>query len=311
MTILSLESLHPDAEALLDEEATVIRAAADTSVAAGVDLSGVTGIITRGRGRVDPSMMSQCSALRAVARCGAGLDNIDLKEAKRRGLSVIYAPGKTAPAVAEHTLMLMLAAARRLPKLHDAVKAGKWHIRNEYQGGELRGKTLGIIGMGAIGQKVAKLADAFGMQIIYWNRSTIDSPYSALTLEDLYKTSDFVSLHVPLTASTSRLIGVSEFAKMKRSSILINTARGGLVDEKALLEALNTDRISMYATDLLATDPPEPQDPLLSHPRTLITPHTAVLTDVTYRDLCVSTAKNLIAFLKNEKPSPNAIYPFP
>lgn len=310
MTILSLESLYPDAETLLDGAGEVIRANADTSVPASTNLSNVQGIITRGRGKVNVALMDACPSLKAVARCGAGLDNIDLQAAKARGLSVIYAPGKTAAAVAEHTLMFMLASARQLPMLGNAVKAGQWHIRNGFQGGELRGKTLGIIGMGAIGKRVAHLAAAFGMTVTYWSRSVIDSPYTPLTLEQLLKQSDFISLHLPLTPETKQFIGAAELAAMKPGAFLINTARGGLVDEQAVHKALDADTLSMYATDLLASDPPHAKDPLLLHSRTLITPHTAVLTDVTYRDLCVSAAKNLIALLNGQTPKAHSIYKF-
>lgn len=310
MTILSLESLHPDAEALLDGAGEIIQANTDTSIPTSTDLSNVQGIITRGRGKVNVALMDACPSLEAIARCGAGLDNIDLKTAKARSLSVIYAPGKTAPAVAEHTLLFMLASARQLPMLGNAVKSGQWHIRNGFQGGELRGKTLGIIGMGAIGKRVAHLATAFGMKVTYWSRSMIDFPYTPLALEQLLNQSDFISLHLPLTSETQQFIGAAELAAMKPGAFLINTARGGLVDEHAVLEALDADTLSMYATDLLASDPPDAQDPLLLHPRTLVTPHTAVLTDVTYRDLCVSTAKNLIAFLNGKTPEAHAIYKF-
>ena len=311
MSILLLESIHPDARALLEVSYTVNDGTPELPQPSHIDLTQVEGIVTRGRGRINRHFLSQCPNLRVVARCGAGLDNIDTITAQESGISVIYAPGMTTHAVAEHALMFMLACARSLRKLARDVESGHWSVRAGYQGAELRGKTVGILGMGAIGQRVAALADAFGMQTIYWNRSPIPIPYNNVSRSDVFALSDFVSLHTALTPDTHGSIGQTELALMKPSAYLINTARGALVDEQALLEALNEGNLAGYAADLLTEDPPPKDHPLLHHPQTLITPHTAVLTDRTYRDICYSTARNVVALLQGDAPEPRSVYRSP
>ena len=304
MSILLLESIQPDARALL-ESYDLVQHASDLDAVA---LHNVEAVVTRGRGRVTATLIRQCPSLRVIARCGAGLDNIDLKAASAYNIPVIHAPDKTAFAVAEHTLMAILALARQLEVLTQAVRTGQWSIRSTYTGLELRGKTLGILGMGSIGRRVASLADAFGMQVIYWNRSQSDVPYTNTTIEGVLSQSDVVSLHVALTAETQNLVEADKLDLMKPTAFLVNMARGGLVNETVLLKALDEERLAGYAADLLAEDPPPVDHPLLSHPKALITPHSAVLTDVTYRDICMYTAQNVLAVLQNSAPEPASIY---
>lgn len=309
MPILLLESLHADAEAMLAQHDTVVLAETPAQAMAAAEAGGVTAILTRGKGRITRELMQACGvSLKAVCRAGAGLDTVDVPAAKEMGIAVIYAPGKNAATTAEHTMMLMLAAARKLAVLNAHVKAGDWAIRAAYEGIELNGKTLGIIGMGNIGRRVALLAQAFGMQVIYWSRSSRDEGFAFRDLDDLLREADVVSLHIALNEQTKGMIGIRELMLMKPNALLINTARGALVDASALEAVLIEGRLGGYAADVMAQQPPDANDPLLKHERVTLTPHVAGLTDRTYREVCVFCAANVLAVVKGEQPDPMAVF---
>lgn len=310
MTILLLETLHNDAHELLSGYAPVVLAPSPDALPPTTLLAEAEAILTRGRGRVTAELLDAAPRLRVVARCGVGVDNIDVRAVQARHIPVVYAPGSTTYAVTEHTLLLMLALARRLPTLANATAAGDWAIRNGYSGVELMGKRLGIVGLGEIGRRVAGLAAAFGMEVVTWSRASRDPRYpAAATLSELLAQSDVISLHVALTPETHSLIGPKEIAQMRQGSLLINTARGGVVDPAAVLAGLESGRLGGYAADVLAQEPPAADDPLLSHPGALITPHVAALTDRTYRAMCVSTAQNVLAIVRGEAVDPAVLYP--
>jgi D-3-phosphoglycerate dehydrogenase len=188
------------------------------------------------------------------------------------------------------------------------VKAGNWNWRNGYQGDELAGKTLGILGLGNIGFRVASLAEAFGMKVVYWNRSEKHTPYQALALEEVLQQADVVSLHLPLTSATEEILGEKELALLPPHALLINTARGSLVNQTALVKALDAGTLAGYGADVLTTEPPAPDDPLAQHPRALITPHVGSLTTTTYVQMCVQTVQNVLAVLGGEPPVPESIF---
>jgi D-3-phosphoglycerate dehydrogenase len=308
MTILLLEPIQADARALLADFEHTVLLSTPAELEQALDSEPIHAILTRGRGRIDDALMARCPDLRVVARCGVGLDNIDLAAAQRRGIAVIYAPGSTTSAVAEHTLMLMLAAARGLRQTAAAVHAGNWAVRDGYGSTELNGKTLGIIGMGAIGRRVAGLAAAFGMQIVAWTRSGDTAGYPSLPLPDVLRAADLVSLHVALTPATRHMIGAEQLALMKPGTLLINTARGALIDQAALAAALDRGTPGYFASDVLDPEPPAAGERLLASERTLITPHIAAITDTTYRSMCVRTASNVLAVLRGETPEPESVY---
>jgi phosphoglycerate dehydrogenase-like enzyme len=305
MSIMLLERLHEDAEALLSAYEQTIVAAEDGT--GQYDRGRVRAILTRGRGQVTDALMASCPNLRVVARCGAGLDNIDLGAARSRGVEVVYAPGLTTTAVTEHTLLLMLAAARRLRPLANAVHQGNWAVRDGYTGMELAGRTLGVLGMGRIGRRVAELAQAIGMQVVGWSRSG-RGPGLMQALNEVLRSADVISLHVALTPETRGLIGRRELALMRPGAILINTARGALIDQAALRDALAAGRLAGFAADVLDGEPPDPHDALLADDRVLITPHSAALTDRTYREICVRTAANVLAVLRGQAPEPESLF---
>jgi phosphoglycerate dehydrogenase-like enzyme len=309
MPILLLESLHADAEALLAQHDTVVLAETPAQAMAAAEAGGVTGIVTRGRGRITNELMKACGdSLKAVCRAGAGLDTVDVPSATAMKLAVIYAPGKNAATTAEHTMMLMLASARKLALLSAHVKAGDWAVRATYEGIELNGKTLGIIGMGSIGSRVAALAQAFGMQVMYWSRSSRDVRFAFRELDVLLREADMVSLHIALNEQTKGMLGIRELSLMKPGALLINTARGALVDASALDAMLLEGRLGGYAADVMAQQPPDPNDPLLKHERVTLTPHVAGLTDRTYREVCVYCAQNVLAVIKGELPDAASMF---
>jgi len=201
-------------------------------------------LVVRSRTKVDREVLERGVRLKAVARAGVGLDNIDVEEAERRGIAVLRAPGGPSVSVAELTIGLMLCLARMIPYADSSMKGGKW-VKRELMGVELMGKKLGIIGLGRIGYEVGKRAKAFGMEILTlkrhmrkrmdWIKELNAKP---LTLEELLRESDFVTLHVPLTPETRHMIGERELRMMKPTAYLINTSGGGVVDEGALRRAL-------------------------------------------------------------------------
>ncbi len=230
---------------------------------------------------LDAETLKQCSSLKLILISATGTNNIDLAQAKAQGITVCNCQGYGTSAVAQHTLMLMLALATSVIQYDRAVKQGEWNKSPifcllDFPIVELAGKTLGILGYGELGQAVAKLAEAFGMKIIVGalpNRST----ENRVALSELLPQVDFLSLHCPLTEETRDLIDSQAFERMKPSAFLINCARGGIVNEQALATALRTGQIAGAATDVLSVEPPKEGNVLLADdiPNLIITPHNA------------------------------------
>lgn len=306
--VLLLETIDDEADQLLRNSAIVIEAFDGSDIVKLAQSSDISAIITRGKGIVNKHLMDVCPHLEVVARCGVGLDNIDVAEASRRKVKVINAPGSNSGTIAEHTLTLMLMSIRNAWKSVERVKAGDWAWRSRYQGDELRGKTLGILGMGNIGKRVAGLASAFGMHVIFWDKFPVESEFKSFEMNEVLQRSDIVTIHVPLLSETANLIGRKELSLMQPHAILINAARGAIVDEDALTEALNMDYIAGFAADVLATEPPPGDNPLVNHPKTLITPHSGSLTKTTYREMCVSTIENVVSILNGGKADPASVF---
>lgn len=312
--ILLLESLHPEAEALLERCEPLVRAA-DANVSNVPNeppspSATVRAILTRGRGRITEAMMSSFPDLRAIARAGAGLDNLDTAAAARRNIPVIYSPGLNGRTVAEHTLALMLDLVRRITPWANACTEGRWEDRARYQGAELAGLTLGILGYGNIGQRVARLASVFEMKVVVAERRgrMTECEYSTLPLDELLSVADVVTLHLPLDKETKGILGAEQIARMKPTACIINTARGALIDQAALRAALLTDRLGGFAADVLDAEPPAAGDPLLRSPRVLLTPHVASLTSATYREMCLFTAENVVAVLEGRAPAARSVF---
>ena len=237
--------------------------------------------IVRGATKVTRRLIDAAPRLRWIGRAGAGLDNIDVAAAKARGIEVLNVPGANAVAVAELVFGLLLALLRHLPEADASVRRGEWD-KSRFMGRELRGKTLGIAGLGKIGSAVAQRARAFEMTCL-GHDPLVDAAASRargaepVPLNALLTRSDIVTLHVPITPETKGMIGAAQIARMPRGAILVNAARGGLVDEGALLAALESGALSGAALDVLADEPPK-GSPLLGHPRVVVTPHIGAAT---------------------------------
>ena len=253
------------------------------------------------------AVLAACPRLRLISIWGTGTNHVDLDAARARGMTVRNTPGVNAHAVAEHTMALALAIARRIPEMDSAVKAGQWPRGSLVQ---LEGKTLGVVGLGAIGSRVATLASAFGMNVL---ASTLgdDAGRAAsvgarhVPLETLLRESDFVSLHLRLSEKTTRYVDRARLALMKPSAFLINTARAGLVDRDALLDALKGSRIAGAGLDVFHEEPIRAGDPLLSLPNIVFTPHNAGSTpEVIDRGLQQAVENIQLFFALNAASSP-------
>ncbi len=308
--VLLLETIADEALTLLTqaENIHIFTAYDDESVEKIVSENTIHAVITRGKGQVNKALMEACPQLQVAARCGVGLDNVDVKEATARKIKVVNAPGANAATIAEHTLSLMLMLQRNLYQSINEVKAGNWEARSRFQGDELNGKTLGILGMGNIGKKVAKLADAFGMKVIYWSRTRTKNKYKYASFEDILKKSDILSIHLPYLPETHLLINEKAFSLMKPTVLLINTARGMIIDQAILYKKLENKEIAGFGADVLAEEPPTKNDPLLSHPKALITAHIGSLTATTYTKMCVSTVQNVMAILAGKEPQGESVF---
>jgi len=233
---------------------------------------------------VTAQVMARAPSLRLVQKIGTGVNTIDLEAARSRGIAVCNLPGANGPAVAEMALLLMLACLRRIRDLDAAVRVqGGWHAVTRLQDrfGEIGGRNVGLVGFGAVPQVLAGWLAAMGAKVLYCSRTAKESAYERLPLPDLLARSDIVSLHVPLNESTQGLMGAASFAQMKEGAILVNTARGGLVDEAALVAALASGKLGAAGLDVFAEEPPSPTNPLLALPNVVTSPHVAWLTQET------------------------------
>ncbi len=229
--------------------------------------------VVRGATKVTAKAIDAASNLELVVRAGIGLDNIDLEAAKTKGIQVANTPAATSISVAEHTFGLMLAAVRNHGKANLSMKEHKWE-KKLLSGTELYGKTLGVMGFGRIGQEVAKRALAFGMNVIAFDIIEVKTELDTkqVSWEELLTQADIITLHLPLTDKTRHMISDKEFALMKDGVILINASRGGTVDEKALKNALDSDKVRAAALDVFEKEPPD-EFSLVDHPNVIATPH--------------------------------------
>ena len=251
---------------------------------------------------VTAEVIAAAPRLRLIQKIGVGVNTIDLDAAVRRGIAVCNLPGTNSRAVAELTLLLMLAALRRLPQFDSAMREGRgWGLDPASQDGlgELGGRTVGLIGYGAVPRILAPVLIALGARVIYTSRMQIPDAVGAWrSLPALLEEADIVSLHVPLTADTQRIIDASALARMRRGAILINTARGALVDQAALTSALTQGRLAAAGLDVFADEPVNPADPLLPLPNVVLTPHIGWLTSETFDrsfSLAVENCRRLAA----------------
>jgi glyoxylate reductase len=251
---------------------------------------------------VDAALLDDCPSLKAVANLAVGTDNIDTEAAAARGIAVGNTPDVLTDATADLAFALLLALARRIVPGAERVRAGQWRTWEPAGdlGADLAGATLGIVGWGRIGQAVARRADGFGLEVLHSSRS------SGVPLEELLPQADFVSLHVPLTAETRHLIDADALARMKDTALLVNTARGGVVDQDALRAALHDGAIAGAALDVTEPEPLPPDHPLLDAPNLLVVPHVGSATVRTRARMAEMAVDNLLAAL-DDRPMPHPV----
>ncbi len=260
-------------------------------------------LIVRGRTKVTPAVFEAGSKLKVVGRAGVGVDNIDLAAARARGVTVVNSPIATTLAVAELTLGLMLSLVREIPRADAGMKATKW-LKKELEGGELNQKTLGIIGCGRIGSAVGDRARAFGMRVIGYDPLLTDidlrrKGIEPASLEGIYQRADMITIHVPLNDQTRGMINAETLGKMKKGVYLVCAARGGVIDETALLAALESGQVAGAGLDVFGTEPPG-ESPLAAHPRVVATPHIGAQTHEAQTRAAGDIASEVLAALNGE-----------
>ena len=259
------------------------------------------GLIVRSETKVTADLLEQAPSLRVIGRAGVGVDNIDVPAATLRGVVVMNAPDGNTITTAEHTIALLISLARSIPQANSSLKAGRWE-RKKFIGVELQGKTLGIVGLGRIGRVVASRARALGMQIVAYDpfvapEQARDLEIELAPLEDVYARADFLTVHTPLTAETRGLIDREVLSKMKHGARLINCARGGLVDEDALYEALTSGSIAGAALDVFSEEPPPAEHRLLQLDQVIATPHLGASTTEAQEGVAFTVAEQMRDFL--------------
>ncbi len=289
--------------AILAEADCEIIVSPDNSEATLVELApGVDTILTCWA-KVTGKVIDGADRCRHIARTGIGLDNIDVARATERGMLVTNVPDYCINEVAEHSLALIFAMARNIAGYHLATKRGQYDLVAGLPAERVSGKTLAILGLGQIGKILATLAAAVGMRVVGTNRSRqVPAGVQWLPLEELLATSDYVSVQAPLTPETRHLISRETLARMKPSAYLINTARGGLVDHRALTDALDQGRLAGAALDVQDPEPPDLSQPPYNHPRVIVTPHVAFYSTQSTDELRSRVARQVVAVLRGETP---------
>jgi len=280
----------------------ILRAAADVDDRGGIsgdDLLKVAGnydaFIVRGRTKVSAAIIKASSCLKVIGRVGVGVDNIDLQAASEYGVIVVNTPTATSLSVAELTIGLLFALARSIPQADSSMKNGVW-IKKQLRGLELNGKTLGVIGTGNIGSMVANRAASLGMEVIGYD---IANDYYPVPLSELYARSDFISIHTPLTAETGGMIDAYTLSQMKPGVRLVCTARGGIIDEDALLASLESGQVAGAALDVFAQEPPG-LTAFITHPSVIATPHIGAQTAESQTRAAENIADEVLAALRGE-----------
>jgi len=301
--VLVCDPIHEDGVAMLKQAGFGVDVNPTISVQELKEvISKYDALVVRSRTKVTKEIIQVGRHLKAIGRAGAGLDNVDVEAAEKEGIMVLNTPEAPAQAVAELTIGLMLSLARSIPLANQTMKEGKW-IKKELEGWQLKDKTLGVIGLGNVGEKVAKIAKALGMRILITKRTPPPTELleeleaEFIPLKELLQRSDIVTIHVPLTPQTHHMIGVKETQIMKDGAYLINTSRGAMVDEKALLDALQSGKLGGAALDVYEVEPPTDFS-LIRLPNVVATPHVGAQTIESQRIAAVIIAEKLIKTLK-------------
>lgn len=309
---ITAPSLHPDGVAILEDAGCRLIYLEKGGDEAAVDRimgeNPVDAVISR-TVNLSEKAIANCQTLKVVSKHGVGVSNIDVAAATARNIPVFVTPGANAQSVAEMALGLLLASARRIAWMDQEIKSGRWSRAQD--GMELQGRTLGLVGFGQIGQRLARACLALGMKVVAYDpgfgpKSPIDGVPMLSSLDELLPLSDVLSLHIPLTAQTRGLIGRDAFAKLPDDAILINTARGEVVDEAALIDALRERKLYAAGLDTTAEEPIAPGNPLLALSNVVLTPHVGGSTPAALAAMARGAADNVLGFLSGARPPQSA-----
>ncbi len=254
-------------------------------------------LLVRSGTKVTKKVIESAKGLKVIGRAGIGVDNIDVKTATEKGIVVMNTLG-AANTTAEHTIALIFSVARKIPQADKSLKEGKWE-KKKFVGRELRGKIIGVIGLGNIGKKVAEISKSIGMHVIFFDPYVEDSRFEKVSFDDLLMRSDIITVHIPLTEKTKGMIGELEFRKMKDGVIIINCARGGIIDEEALAKFLDEGKVWGAGIDVFSKEPPPPDHPLLSKPNVVATPHLGASTYEAQKNVSIEIAEKVLKYLKD------------
>lgn len=309
LKILLTEPIHETGTKLLSDKGYEVRTSPNISEAIlATEVKDAVGILVR-MAQVPANVIEAGRALKVIARHGVGYDNVDVTAATRRGIPVCITPRANAVSVAEHTLALMLALAKRIVPYDSAIRNKGWGVRNSYSAVDLDGKVLGVVGMGRTGTYVcSKAAVAFNMKVLVYSPTTPSGTIESeggrkvSELSELLSSADFISLHVPLKPETTRMIGAQQLRLMKPSAFLINMARGPVVDEAALVEALENGTIAGAGLDVFDPEPPRADNPLFKLSNVVLSPHSAGLTIDGVIRMATQAAQAIVDVLEGRRP---------
>lgn len=299
-----------------EEGLSLLRSAGELRMATALDpetlrreIRDAHALVVRTAGTIDAALLDAAPRLRVIGRHGVGYDQIDIDAATERGVQVVYTPGANTEAVAEHTIAFLIGLSKNLRRQMRSLEEGRYHDRVRFVGHDLRGRTLGIIGFGRIGRRLSEIAHlGLGMRIIY--NDIVPAPLKVeshvaahrVGLRELLGESDYVSLHVPLDASTRGLMNRETLSQMKPGAYLVNTCRGPVVDERAIAEALDCRHLAGYAADVFEVEPPPADHPLIGRDDCLFTPHSAAQTVEGLVNMARGVAEDVIRVLRGERP---------
>jgi D-3-phosphoglycerate dehydrogenase len=302
--------MHVDGLALLRAETELRMASALDPATLQREIVGADGLIIRTGGVVDAALLDKGDKLKVVGRHGVGYDQIDIDAATARGIQVVYTPGANTQSVAEHVFALMIGLSRHFPRMMEGLAAGNYYIRTSMTGREIAGKSLGIIGFGRIGRRVAEIAHfGFGMNVLYHDIVAAPADVELLSnarrvdLKTVLESCEYVTLHVPLDSSTRGMINRASLALMRKDAILINTCRGPVVDETAVAGALDHRHLWGYGADVFTVEPPPPGHPLIGRSDVMLTPHSGAQTEEGLRNMATTIAQEVLGVIRGELPS--------
>ena len=301
--------VHPDAAKLMETEARVVVTNDETEAGVIKIAAEADGLLIRGKPAATASLMAGCKKLRVVGRHGVGLDTVDIPAATRLGIAVVHAPGSNSQAVAEHALMLMLTCAKRTLDIDKMTKKGDWSARTNVHNVELGGRTLGIVGVGNVGRRVAKFCGALGMRVLGYDPYVPEAELRQRgvepqkSLEAMLPQCDVITFHTPLTPETKGMLGGKNVKLMKKGAIVVNTSRGGVQVEHDLFEALTNGDLAAAGHDLWEQEPTLLDNPMFNLQNVVCSAHVAGVTTEAHRVAGVQVAEEMLRVLRGERPN--------